>query len=333
MKILSQELSVKERFLKYVTIDTQSDANSDTFPSTVKQKDLSILLVNELKSLGIADAELDEFGYVYATIKANTHKKVPVICFCAHVDTSPDCSGKNVKPLVHANYNGDDLVLPDDKNIVIRLVEHPDLKAQIGNDIITASGTTLLGADNKSGVAAIMAAAEFLITHPEILHGDIKILFTPDEEIGRGVNHVNLKKLNADFAYTVDGETLGSIEDETFSADGIEVFINGRSAHPGFAKGKMQSALKIAAEIISALPKEKTPEHTSGKQGFIHPVAISGTVEEAKVEFIIRDFDDENLLKLEADLQMIIEKVFDHYPDSSFDFKVSPQYRNMEKNT
>ncbi len=331
MKILSHQLSVKERFLKYVTIDTQSDANSVTFPSTAKQKDLSDLLVSELKELGIDNAELDAYGYVYATLKANSNKKVPVICFCAHVDTSPDCSGKDVKPIIHENYKGNDLVLPDDNSIIIRMGEHPDLPAQIGNDLITASGTTLLGADNKAGVAAIMAAVEFMFNNPEILHGDIKILFTPDEEIGRGVNHINLKKLNADFAYTVDGETLGSIEDETFSADGVEILINGVSTHPGFAKGKMQSAIKIAAEVVSALPKEKSPEFSAEKKGFIQPVSINGAVEEAKIELIIRDFEDDGLVKLEAELKAIVEKVMKSYPQSTFSFNVTAQYRNMKK--
>ncbi|HEY0898796.1 MAG TPA: tripeptide aminopeptidase PepT, partial [Sphingobacteriaceae bacterium] len=242
--------TVLERFLRYVTIDTQSDPYSDSQPSTEKQKDLSRILVEELLELGIEDAHLDEHGYVYATIPSNTTKNVPVICFCSHVDTSPDSSGTGVKPIVHYNYQGQDLILPDDNTQVIRMKDHPDLQFQVGHDIVTASGLTLLGADNKAGVAEIMDAAHFFMNHPEVKHGTIKILFTPDEEIGRGVNKVDIQKLGADFGYTVDGETLGSIEDETFSADGVKIEITGISTHPGFAKGKMESAIKIAAEII-----------------------------------------------------------------------------------
>lgn len=322
--------TVTERFLKYVKYDTQSDYHSTTVPSTAKQKILSEQLVKELLEMGIKDAHLDEFGYVFATIPATTAKDVPVICFCSHVDTSPDCSGANVKPIIHKNYTGADLVLPDDPSVVLKMEEHPDLKAQIGNDIITASGTTLLGADNKAGVAEIMDAAYFLTRNPEIKHGEIKILFTPDEEIGRGVNHLDVKKLGADFGYTIDGETLGSFEDETFSADGMTVTIKGLSAHPGFAKNKMQSAIKIAGEIIAALPKDRlSPESTAGKQGFIHPVEIKGQVEAASIQFIIRDFDDLNLIKHEEELKQICHKVLENYADASVEFLIEEQYRNM----
>lgn len=323
--------TVTPRFLKYVTIDTQSDSSSSTVPSTQKQKVLSAILVEELKEMGVRDAELDEYGYVYATIPSNSSKKVPVICFCSHVDTSPDCSGLNVKPIIHKNYQGEDLVLPDDNSIVIKESEHPDLEYQIGNDIITASGKTLLGADNKAGVAEIMDAVHFFMTNPEVKHGEIKILFTPDEEIGRGVDYVDLKKLNADYAYTIDGETLGSFEDETFSADGMEVIIQGVSTHPGFAKGKMESAIKIVSEIVANLPKDRiSPESTSDKQGFVHPVNIQGDVEEAKISFIIRDFIDENLHKYEEEIKSITEDVLKNYPHSKADFKIKEQYRNMK---
>jgi tripeptide aminopeptidase len=282
--------------------------------------------------MGISDAHLDEFGYVYATIPSNTNKKVPVICFCSHMDTSPDCSGEGVKPIVHQNYQGDDIILPDDPKQIIRLSDHPDLSAQIGNDIVTASGTTLLGADNKAGIAEIMDAAHFFMTHPEVLHGTIRIVFTPDEEIGRGVNKVDLKKLGADFAYTIDGETCGSIEDETISADGVEITIQGVSSHPGFAKGKMESAIKIASEIVASLPKETlSPESTEGKQGFIHPTAIKGTVAHANIEFIIRDFTDEALRAHEHMLKSITEAVMQKYPNARFEFNVVEQYRNMKK--
>jgi tripeptide aminopeptidase len=330
---LSENISftVKERFLRYTAIDTQSDPASTSFPSTEKQKNLGALLVTELKEMGLQDAHLDQFGYVYASIPGNTSKKVPVICFCSHMDTSPDCSGENVKAILHENYQGMDIILPDDRNQIIRMKDHPDLKDQIGNDIITASGTTLLGADNKAGIAEIMDAANFLISHPDYKHGEIKILFTPDEEIGRGVDKVDLKKLGADFGYTIDGETAGSIENETFSADGVKVIINGLSAHPGFAKNKMESALKIASEIVVALPKEYlSPESTSDLEGFIHPVSISGTVEQATIDFIIRDFNTEVLKKHEQVLEEIVIRILSAYPGSGYEFLVEEQYRNMK---
>lgn len=325
-------VSITERFMKYVKIDTQSDASSPTTPSTAKQKNLGKILAQELLELGLSDAHLDEHGYVYATIPSNTDKNVPVICFCSHMDTSPDSIGENVKPIIHKNYQGEDLVLPDDHNIVLKFSEHRDLKNQIGNDIITASGTTLLGADNKAGVAEIMEAATYLTQNPQIKHGTIKILFTPDEEIGRGVDKVNLEKLGADFAYTIDGETLGSIEDETFSADGAKLIINGVSAHPGFAKGKMESAIKILAEIIDTLPKDKlSPESTSQKDGFIHPVGISGSVEQAEANFILRDFDNELLKSHGETLEKIVKQVLTAYPKSTYSLTIKEQYRNMKQ--
>ena len=325
-------VSVTERFMKYVKIDTQSDASSLTTPSTAKQKNLGKVLVEELLAIGVTDAHIDEHGYVYATVPATSTKNVPVICFCSHMDTSPDSSGENVKPIIHKNYQGEDLVLPDDNSVILRLSEHRDLKNQLGNDIITASGTTLLGADNKAGVAEIMEAATYLMQNPQIKHGTIKILFTPDEEIGRGVDKADLKKLGADFAYTIDGETLGSIEDETFSADGAKLVINGVSAHPGFAKGKMESAIKILADIISSLPKDKlSAESTSQKEGFIHPVGMSGTAEQAEASFILRDFDN-GLLKAHGEtLEKIVKEVMKAYPKSSYTLTIKEQYRNMKE--
>ncbi len=324
--------NLQNRFINYAKIDTQSDPTSSTHPSTLKQKNLAKVLVEELVEIGIEDAAYDDFGYVYATLPSNSTKHVPVICFCSHMDTSPDCSGENVKPIIHYNYQGEDLVLPDDHSIIIRLSEHKDLNAQLGNDIITASGITLLGADNKAGLAEIMEAIAFFKANPDIKHGTIKILFTPDEEIGRGVDKVDLKKLGANFAYTIDGETLGSIEDETFSADGLKLTINGVSAHPGFAKGKMESAIKILATILSALPKDRlTPEATAGKEGFIHPVNINGNAEQAEADFIIRDFDDELLKSHEITLENIVKSVLVSYPNSSYDLVVTEQYRNMKK--
>ena len=323
--------TVTDRFLRYTAIDTQSDPSSETCPSTEKQKNLGRLLVSELLEMGISDAHLDDFGYVYASIPANTEKQVPVICFCSHMDTSPDCSGENVKAIVHQNYQGQDIILPDDSTQIIYMNDHPDLKNQIGNDLITASGLTLLGADNKAGIAEIMDAAQFLINHPEIKHGTIKILFTPDEEIGRGVDHVDIKKLGADFAYTIDGESAGSIENETFSANGVKVIIHGISAHPGFAKNKMESAIKIASAIISLLPKATlAPESSSDLEGFIHPVSISGSVEVAEIEFIIRDFNTESLKSHELVLEQTIQQVIKAYPNSSYEFIVEEQYRNMK---
>jgi tripeptide aminopeptidase len=326
-------MNVLPRFLRYVKIDTQSDPHSPTQPSTEKQKDLGKVLVEELTALGIKDAELDEHGYVYATLDATAgHEDAPVICFCSHMDTSPDASGTGVKPIVHENYQGQDLILPDDPEIVIRKDDFPGLAENIGHDIVTASGTTLLGADNKSGVAAIMAAVEYLVHHPEIPHGKLRILFTPDEEIGRGVDAVDMQKLGADFGYTIDGEEFGSLQDETFSADGARISISGVSAHPGMAKGKMENAVKIAGEIISALPQGGlSPETTEGKQGFIHPVEMEAKAESARIDFIIRDFDTAKLAEHRAVLQGAIDRVAPRYPNSTINLEVYEQYRNMKE--
>jgi tripeptide aminopeptidase len=332
MQLVPKKYTVTDRFLNYVTIDTQSDPNSPTCPSTEKQKNLGRLLVQELLEMGISDAELDENGYVYGTLKSNTNKAVPNICFCSHMDTSPDCSGENVKPIIHKNYNGGSILYASDANLSLNPDEHPALKDQIGNDIITSDGTTLLGADNKAGVAEIMDAIYQLIQNPSIKHGDIKILFTPDEEIGRGVEKVNLAKVNAKFAYTIDGETLGHIEDETFSADAVNITIHGVSTHPGFAKNKMESAIKIAAAIVSALPKNiLSPETTEGREGFIHPTGISGSIEKSTLQFIIRDFDTKQLAVYENELKELVEKVMLAYPNASFEFEVVEQYRNMKE--
>ena len=330
MDFTTYKHTVTERFIRYAKIDTQSDPNSSTIPSTMKQKNLGKLLVEELIAMGIKDAELDQYGYVYATIPSNTTKQVPVICFCSHMDTSPDCSGENVNPIIHTKYDGKDIVLPNDKNQIIKFAEHPDLAAQIGNDIITTDGTTLLGADNKSGIAEIMDAAHFLMTHPEVKHGAIRILFTPDEEISRGTDHVDMKRLGAQYGYTMDGESLGHLENETFSADGVSITINGIPTHPGFAKGKMEHSIKIAAEIINRIPKDKTPETTEKKQPFIHPVSINGGLEKVEINFIIRAFDTATLKALEAELEEITKSVLSNYKKSSYNFIVTEQYRNMK---
>ncbi|MBV8252791.1 MAG: peptidase T [Chitinophaga sp.] len=324
--------TVDERFKRYAQIDTQSDPLSSSFPTTEKQKDLSRLLVQELHAMGITDAELDQHGYVYATIPANTDKKVPVICFCSHVDTSPDSSGTNVKPLVHLNYDGKDIQLPDDSSVIIRASEHPYLASKKGDDIITASGLTLLGADDKAGVAEIMDAANYLMSHPEIKHGAIRILFTPDEEVGRGVEKVDMQKLGADFGYTMDGGELGSLEDENFSADSAKIVISGVSAHPGAAKDKLISAIKIVSEIVDALPKDSlSPETTEDREGFVHPVRISGTVEQAEIDFIIRDFETSALEMHENFLRRIMEKVLERYPGAKGVLRTNEQYRNMKE--
>jgi tripeptide aminopeptidase len=324
--------TVTERFLRYVVIDTQSDPASSTCPSTEKQKDLGRLLASELQAMGLSDAHLDEHGYVYATIPANSDKQVPVICFCSHMDTSPDCTGTNVKPQLVRNYRGGDIVLPADPTQIIRPADHPALADQLGNDIITTDGTTLLGADNKAGIAEIMDAAQFLMQNPQIRHGAIRILFTPDEEIGRGVDKVDLKKLGADVAYTIDGETVGNLEDETFSADGVTITVEGVSTHPGFAKGKMEHAIKIAAAIVDRLPRDTcSPETTEGREGFLHPISISGTLEASTLGLIVRDFTDAGLREKELLLESIVREVMQDYPHSTYRLDIKQQYRNMKQ--
>jgi tripeptide aminopeptidase len=326
----SYAFSAQERFLQYVQIDTQSDPTSSSNPSTFKQKNLGKVLAQELIELGIHNAELDEFGYVYASLPSNVSHEVPGIFFCSHMDTSPDCSGEDVKPIVHRNYQGQDIILPDDSSVVIRMNEHPDLAEQIGNDIITASGLTLLGADNKAGVAEIMDAVAFWAQHPEVPHGPITIVFTPDEEVGRGTDNINLSKINAQFGYTLDGEKRGHLENETFSADSFHIYIQGISQHPGFAKGRMESALKIAAEIVAKLPKDTcSPETTEEKEGFIHPTDIKGDVETAQIDFILRDFDANRLKTYGEELQNIATQVMQAYPKSTIRFEQKEQYRNM----
>ncbi len=321
-----------ERFLRYVQIDTQSDPYSNTFPSSEKQKNLSYLLCKELKEMGIEDVEVSEYGYVYATLPSNTNKKVPNICFCSHIDTAPDCSGTNVKPLLHKAYSGQDIVLPDDTTQVISTQQYPYLKEHIGGDIITASGLTLLGADDKSGVAEIMDTANFLLLHPEVKRGEIRLVFTPDEEVGKGTAKIDLNKLNAQFAYTLDGGEKGVIEDETFSADHVRITVHGVIAHPGYAKNKLVNALKIVGEILAHLPTDEwSPETTEEKQGFVHPVAIGGLAEQATVDFIIRDFETANLTRHEERLKALAEEIVKKHPKAKMQFDVEEQYRNMKE--
>jgi len=326
------EHSVKERLIRYVQVDTQSDPASKTFPSTEKQKNLSALLAVELLQLGLADAHMDEHGYVYATIPATYDKAVPVVCFCSHVDTAPDCSGTNVKPIVHEKYDGSPITLPDDKTQVLSVEKYPYLKEKIGDDIITASGTTLLGSDDKSGVAIIMDMVQYLFQHPEVENGIIKVLFTPDEEVGRGTEKVDLVKLGADFGFTLDGGEAGDLEDETFSADGVTITVLGVSAHPGYAKDKLVNALKIAGEILAALPKDSwSPETTTEKQGFVHPVSMGGIAEKATIDFIIRSFDTPELAVFEDRLKNIAAEIVGMHPGSTMEYAVREQYRNMKE--
>lgn len=330
--LLNYSYTVAERFMRYVQIDTQSDPASTCFPSTEKQKDLSRLLVSELLAIGVSDAHMDAWGYVYATLPGTSSKKVPTICFCAHVDTAPDCSGTDVKPLLHKNYQGQDIILPEDSTQVISVSKYPYLRDKIGHDIITASGTTLLGADDKAGVAIIMDFAHFIMQHPAIEHGPIRLLFTPDEEVGQGTAHVDIEKLNADFGYTLDGGEVGSLEDETFSANAVKIQIHGVIVHPGYAKNKLVNALKIAGHLLNILPKDQlSPETTEGKEGFIHPVSVNGNAESCTLDFIIRDFDSSQLSVKEELLRTLTAQVVSAYPGAHFDFIVTEQYRNMKQ--
>ena len=324
--------TVMERFLRYVQIDTQSDPNSLSNPSTEKQKTLSRLLASELLTMGLQDAHADEYGYVYATIPSNSAKQIPTICFCAHVDTAPDCSGTDVKPLVHADYKGTDIILPDDPSQLITSSKYPYLLKHLNGTIITASGKTLLGGDDKAGVSIIMDLANYLMQHPELKHGTIRILFTPDEEVGRGTEKLDMKKLGADYGYTLDGGALGDFEDETFSADAAIITIQGVIAHPGDGKNKLVNALKIGGEILAALPKDGwSPETTSGKEGFVHPVSFEGGSEKSVIEFIVRDFDSNQLVVYEQRLKSIAESVLLNHPKASMQFEVKEQYRNMKE--
>lgn len=320
-----------ERFLRYVKIDTQSDENSKNFPSTEKQKDLARLLVKELKEMGVENAVMDECGYVTATIESNINKKIPVIAFISHMDTSPAVSGKNVKPIIHKNYQGGDIKLPNE-NIIIYESENPDLKELIGSDIITSDGTTLLGADNKAGVAEIMDAVNYLLTHPEVKHGTIKVCFTPDEEVGRGTEKFNVKTFGADYAYTIDGQTRGEVEIETFSANGMTIIFHGKNIHPGYAKGILINSIKAASFFINLLPKDTlSPETTEKKEGYVHCYSIEGNEEETTLKFIVRDFNSKKLKEYENLLINNCEKTTKFFPGLRFTIERIEQYRNMKE--
>jgi len=323
--------TVVDRFLKYITFDTQSSETSETYPSTEKQKVLGEFLVKELLEMGLKDAKIDKYGYVTATLPANTEKKIPTIGLISHMDTSPDVSGKDVKAVIHKNYQGEDIVLPGDKNQILKYDETPDLSKQIGNDIITSDGTTLLGADNKAGIAEIFDAVHHLINNPDIEHGTIRVAVTPDEEVGNGTKYFDVESFGADFAYTIDGESAGEIENETFSADSVVIKIHGYNVHPGYAKNKLVNSIKIMSELIDKLPKNKlSPETTEKREGYVHPHGVEGNVETSVAKFLIRDFTVEGLKEHEALLKNLAEKVVSQYPKAKLEFEVSESYRNMK---
>lgn len=325
--------AVLNRFLRYVTYDTQSREDADTYPSTPGQLVLLRDLVAELRAMGVADADMDEHGYVMATIPATTTKPgVPVIGFIAHVDTSPEMSGAGVKPIVHRAYDGRDLVLPDDPSAILRVADMPYLGECLGHDLVTASGATLLGADNKSGVAEIMTAAERLMTHPEIAHGDIRIAFTPDEEVGEGTRFFDVVRFGARYAYTVDGGPRGELEFESFSADAITVTFRGFNTHPGYAKGRMVNAIKLAARFIERLPADRlSPETTDGREGFVHPYVVEAGVDRTSVKLLVRDFATAGLAEKEAWLASLAAEVVSGVPGASVDVAVDESYRNMRE--
>ena len=323
--------SALERFLRYVAINTRSDEGSTSCPSTPGQLTMLRLLVNELGELGLIDITMDEHGYVMATVPATTTKQhVPVIGFIAHVDTSPEMPGHDVKPIVHRGYDGRDLVLPDDPSAVLRAVDDPALAAHTGHDIVTASGLTLLGADDKAGVAAIMAAAEYLIRHPEIPHGTIRVGFTPDEEIGRGANHFDVGRFGAICAYTVDGGGAGEVEWESFAADAMTVTFKGFNTHPGYAKNRMVNAIKLAAAFMARLPKDRlSPETTDGYEGYVHPYVLDASVDRTSVKLLIRDFSTTGLEEKEAMVEQLAREVVEGQPRASVEIRIAESYRNM----
>jgi tripeptide aminopeptidase len=322
--------AVLDRFLRYVQYDTQSDENSNTYPSTSKQLVLLKDLADELGSLGLTDAVIDQYGYVTATIPPTSNKRVPAIGFIAHVDTSPELTGTNVRPIVHHKYDGGDLVLPDDPTAVLRTTDCPPLAERLGDDIVTASGTTLLGADNKAGVAEIVTAAEYLMAHPEIPHGPIKIAFTPDEEVGRGTQHFDVDAFGATYAYTMDGSTRGELECESFSADAMTLTFVGFNTHPGYAKDRLINAIKVAADFIGRLPREMSPEATDGYDGFVHPYVLQGGSEQANVRLIVRDFKTAALKTKEELLERLALEAASRH-GARVEVSIEEQYRNMRE--
>jgi tripeptide aminopeptidase len=326
-------LTVLDRFLRYVRYDTQSDERSTTSPSTAKQLVLLRDLVGELRAIGLADAAIDEHGYVMATVPATSATPgVPTIGFIAHVDTSPEMSGANVVPIVHRAYDGRDIVLSDDPAAVLRLADNPALADQLGHTIVTASGTTLLGADDKAGVAEIMTAAAYLAAHPEIPHGRIRIAFTPDEEIGRGATHFDVARFGADYAYTLDGGGRGEVEAESFSADAITVTFHGFNTHPGYAKGRMINAIKIAADFIHRLPAERlSPETADGHGGFVHPYVMEAGVDRTSVKLLLRDFRTDGLTEQRALVSSLAQEAAAAHPGARVEARIEESYRNMKE--
>jgi len=325
--------SAADRFLRYVTFDTRSDDRSESYPSTAGQLTLLKRLVDELREIGVADASIDQYGYVMATVPATPGKdQVPAIGFVAHVDTSPEVSGTSVRPIVHRNYDGRDIVLPDDPSMILREADNPELRLQHGHDIITASGLTLLGSDDKAGVAEIMAAAEYLLTHPDVPHGPVKIGFTPDEEIGLGTQYFDVNRFGARFAYTLDGPIVGDLEIENFSADAITITFKGFNVHPGYAKGRMVSAIKLASEFVHRLPRHGlSPETTDGYEGYVHPHTIEGGVERSVVRLLLRDFKTKGLDEKARMLSDLAEEVVRPFPAASVDIERHESYRNMKE--
>lgn len=326
-KLFVMKEKVLERFIRYVKVNTRSMEGSDSYPSTPCQWDLLNILKKEMEEIGLKEIELDKYGYLFGTLPANTKKNVPPICFIAHIDTSPEVSGENVKPMLHKAYKGGDISLPSGE--IIRYKENPELAKVKGHSIITSSGDTLLGADDKAGIAEILTALEYLIKHPEIKHGKIRVLFTPDEEIGQGTKHLDLKKIGAKFAYTVDGGALGEVENETFNAGAMTLIAKGYNVHPGYAKGKMVNAIRALTHFISLLPSKKSPENTEKREGYIHPLSIQGDVSEAKVKMILRDFEWEGIEEKKNYLEKLKDIVQEIYPKTKLEIQFEEQYRNM----
>ncbi len=320
-----------DRFIQYVKIDTQSDENSSTFPSTSKQFDLAKLLVEQLKELGLKDVSLDEYGYVMATLPSNANKKIPTIGFLAHMDTAPDMSGTNVNPRFIENYDGNDILLNKENNVILNVKDFPELKDYKGQTLIVTDGTTLLGADDKAGIAEIMASLEYMVTHPEFKHGDIRISFTVDEEVGHGVDHFDVKKFNAEFAYTIDGGAIGELEYENFNAAGAKVFIQGRNVHPGYAKNKMKNAMHIAMELNALLPQNERPEYTEGYDGFFHLIKTEGSVENSMLQYIIRDHSKEKFLNRKEQLRKAADYINSKYGEGTIKLEITEQYSNMRE--
>lgn len=322
---------ILDKFLRYVSIDTQSDENSETYPSSEKQKDLLLLLKQELETLGVPNVTMDVYGYVMARIPSNITEKVPSVGFIAHVDTSPDMSGKDIHPRIVENYDGKDIILNSDKSLALSIKEFPELLKYVGLTLITTDGTTLLGADDKAGVAEIMSAVEYIMEHPELKHGDICIGFTPDEEIGRGVDFFDVKKFGAIYAYTMDGGEIGELEYENFNAASAKISIQGKNIHPGYAKGKMMNALNIGTELNSLLPLNERPESTEGYEGFYHLVHFSGEVEKAVVQYIIRDHDRSKFESRKKVMQQCVEELNKKYGEDALTLEIKDQYYNMRE--